>query len=251
MICNGAVAWSAGQLGKDLGRNRQIAAAAVLVAAIAAPRAQAAVDVSSFSVTPSTTLAGGHPNLGIRVAFPEPTTGVKDITFHLPAGLSANSSAFAYCSRRQLVRYICPPKSRLGSLSVLAVVYGIELPFRTDLYNMRPVAGERVRIGAPVPTPEKVLAAELPIAERPEGGLGFAVTGLPQNVAGVTVRVSKVEIWLKGTVRRKIRKRWRRRAFLTNPAACIAATSVLELTTNDVPAALITKTSSFTPTGCS
>jgi hypothetical protein len=237
--------------GRKLAGTRQIALAALLVAAVAAPRAGAAVDVSSFSVTPSTTQAGGHPNLGIRVAFPEPTTGVKDISFHLPPGLTANPNAFEYCSRRRLVRYICPPKSRLGSLSVTAFVYGIALPFRTDLYNMRPAAGERVRIGAPVPTPEQVLAAELPITERPEGGLGFAVTGIPQDVGGITVRVSEVKVWLKGLVRRKIKRRLRRRAFLTNPATCVPATSSLELTPQDSPGTVLTRTSSFTPTGCS
>lgn len=229
---------------------RQIALAALLLVAVAAPDAEATVDVSSFTVTPSTTQAGGHPNLAIRVAFPVPTTGVKDIAFHLPPGLSANPSAFDYCSRRRLVRYSCPPKSKLGSLFVTAVVYGIELPFQSDLYNMRPAAGERVRIGAPVPTPEQVLAAELPITQRPDGGLGFAVTGLPQDFAGITVKVSEVKISLKGTVRRKIRKRWRRRAFFTNPTSCVPATSSLELTPQDAPGTVITRTSSFTPTGC-
>jgi hypothetical protein len=230
--------------------HRVTAVAALVAAAVAAPGAGAAVDVSSFTVTPSSTQAGGHPNLTIRVAFPEPTTGVKDISFHLPPGLRANPNAFAFCSTRRLVRYICPPKSRLGSLFVIAVVYGIELPYRADLYNMRPRAGDRVRIGTPVPSPQQVFAAELPLTERPGGGLGFAVTGLPQDFAGVTVKVSEVRIWLKGAVRRKIKRRMRRRAFLTNPATCVPATSVLELTSHDAPGTVITRTSSFTPTGC-
>lgn len=233
-----------------MGRIFQIALVAVTFAAIAAPRAHAAIDVSSFSVTPSTTEAGGHPNLVIGVAFPQPTTGVKDVSFHLPPGLNASSNAFAYCSRRQLVRYLCPPKSKLGSFFVAAVVYGIELPYTSDLYNMRPAAGERVRIGTPVPTPQQVLAAELPITERPEGGLGFAVTGLPQDVAGITVRVSQLKVSLKGTVRRRIKRRVRRRSFLTNPSSCAPATSVLELTSHDAPDTVVTRASSFTPTGC-
>jgi hypothetical protein len=223
----------------------------VLLVLVIAPRGEAAVDVSSFSVTPSTAAAGGHPNLAISVGFPEPTTGVKDIALHLPAGLTANPNAFAFCSRRLLLQYLCPPKSRLGSFSVAAVVYGIALPYRAELYNMRPALTERIRIGTPIATPQQVFAAELPIRERPsDKGLDVAVTGLPQDVAGITVRVTRVDLWLRGTVRRKIRKRWRRRAFLTNPTACVPATSVLELTTHDAPTAVITKTSSYTPTGC-
>jgi len=236
-----------------LSRKRAAAlAGAVLVACAAtATRGEAAVDVSSFAVTPSTAAAGGHPNLTIAVGFAEPASGVKDIALHLPAGLTANPSAFAYCSRGDLIRYSCPSKSRLGSLSVVAVAYGLELPFSATLYNMRPGPAERVRIGVPIPGPDQIFAVELPIKERPaDKGLDFTITGLPQNVAGVTVRVSELKIWLKGTVRRKVRKRWRRRAFLTNPSTCAPAASSLELTSYDPPGAVITTTSSFTPTGC-
>jgi hypothetical protein len=227
-------------------------AALLVVAAIAAPAGEAAVDVSGFSVAPSTTEAGGHPNLAFSVAFAEPTPGVKDIALHLPAGLTATPNAFAFCSRRRLVRYLCPSKSRLGSFTVVVVAYGTELPFRAELYNMRPGATERVRIGTPIPAPKQVLAGELPITERPaDRGLDVVVTGLPQEIpGGVSVRVVDVKLSLKGTVRRKVRKKWRTRAFLTNPTTCVPATSVLELTTFDVPPIAITKTSSYTPSGC-
>jgi hypothetical protein len=228
---------------------RAALATALILAAVAASGSEAAVNVSSFSVTPSTTQAAGHPNLAFTVAFPEPTSGVKDIALHLPAGLTANPNAFAFCSRSRLVRYVCPAKSRVGSFSVVAVAYGIELPFKADLYNMRPRSTERLRIGTPIPRPGG--AAELPITERPaDKGLDVVVSGLPQQPPGMTVRVSAVKLSLKGTVRRKIRKKWRRRAFLTNPTTCVPATSVLELTTHDAPPAVITKTSSYTPTGC-
>src|SRR5262249_6689134 len=67
------------EFGRELARIRQIVLVAVAFAAITSPHASAAIDVSSFSVTPSTTQAGGHPNLVIGVAFPQPTTGVKDV----------------------------------------------------------------------------------------------------------------------------------------------------------------------------
>src|SRR5207244_3628259 len=100
-----------------------LAGAVLATCALVAPRGEAAVDVSSFAVTPSTTVAGAHPNLTIAVKFAEPASGVKDLALHLPRGLTANPSAFAYCSRDDLIRYFCPPKSRLGYFSVVAVVY--------------------------------------------------------------------------------------------------------------------------------
>ena len=227
-------------------------ATAVLVAcAMVAARGEAAVDVSSFAVTPSTTAASGHPNLTIAVKFALPASGVKDIALHLPAGLAANPSAFAYCSRGDLIGYLCPATSRLGSFTVVAVAYGLEFPFSANLYNMRPRPTERVLVGVPIPTLKQVFAVALPIRERPtDHGLDFSVTGLPEDVAGVTVRVSELRISIKGTVRRKVRKRWRRRSFLTNPSACVPALSSLELTWYDPPGATLTTTSSFTPTGC-
>src|SRR6185436_16110966 len=85
------------------GRRFAMLATAVLLAyALVATRGEAAVDVSSFAVTPSTTAASGHPNLTIAVRFAQPASGVKDLAVHLPAGLTANTSAFAYCSRADL-----------------------------------------------------------------------------------------------------------------------------------------------------
>jgi hypothetical protein len=233
------------------GRAGLLAFAIVALSAIWPLRSAAAVDVSSFAVTPSTTVAGGHPNVTVDVRFAEPASGVKDIALHLPGGLTANPNAFAYCSRARLLLYDCPSKSRLGYFTVVAVSYGLELPFRVTLYNMRPRATERIRIGVPIPTPQQIFAAELPIKQRPtDNGLDLSVTGLPQNVAGITVHVSELRLWLRGTVRRKIGRRLRRRAFLTNPATCVPATSSLELTLYEPPAAVISRSSSFTPTGC-
>jgi hypothetical protein len=228
-----------------------LATAVLLAYAPVATRGEAAVDVSSFAVTPSTTAASGHPNLTIAVRFAQPASGVKDLAVHLPAGLTANPRAFAYCSRADLIRYLCAANSRLGSITVVAVAYGLEFPFSANLYNLRPRPTERVRVGVPIPTLKQVFAVELPIRERPaDHGLDFTVSGLPQEVAGVTVRVSELSISIRGTLRRKVRKHWRRRAFLTNPSACVPALSSLDLTWYDPPGAMVTTTSSFTPTGC-
>jgi hypothetical protein len=94
------------------------------------------------------------------------------------------------------------------------------------------------------------LAAEVPVTERPaDKGLDMAFTGLPTEVGGIPVRLKQFGFSIKGVSRTRIKKRIRKRAFLTNPTSCTAATSVVDVTLPDVAASL-TASSSFTPSGC-
>jgi len=112
---------------------------------------------------------------------------------------------------------------------------------------------ERLRLGVPI-VPSYTgtgVAAELPVTVRPgDGGLDMAIAGLPSEVGGIPVRLEKIGFSLKGTARTRIKKRFRTRAFLTNPRSCTAATSVVDITLNDGAATILTASSSFTPSGC-
>ena len=226
-------------------------AATLLIATFAgAGSAAAAVTVASFSATPSTTQAGGHPNLSLATAFSEPTT-LSGVALHLPAGLSAQPGAVPFCPRKRLRANFCPRATRVGSITVTAVLYGIELPVTKDIYNVRTRAGERLRFGVSI-LPSytgRGITAELPLDERPlDKGLDVAVAGLPSQVAGIEVRIKEVRLFIKGISRTRIKKRIRKRAFLTNPATCTPATTSLDVTLHDATA--LNATSSFTPTGC-
>ena len=66
-----------------------ILATAILTTALgSAESASATATVSRFSVSPSTSQAGGHPRLRVSIVFSEPT-GVSAVALHLPAGLTA------------------------------------------------------------------------------------------------------------------------------------------------------------------
>jgi hypothetical protein len=228
-------------------------AIALAVAVLVPASARATVAISQFAVTPSTTQAGGHPNLAVSFALAEPSTGVRDLADHLPAGLSAGSQAIPYCTHRRLVRNLCPAKSKAGSLTVTVVAYGIEFHVGRDIFNVRPLAAEPLRLGVPIigSYSRPGIAAELPAARRSsDGGLDLQVKGLPTEFAGYPVRLKGVTVKLKGVARLRVRKRIRKAPFLTNPATCTPATSVLEITSDDSPAAPVTGTSSFVPTGC-
>src|SRR5215213_9028691 len=92
---------------------------ALLAALIMASPADAAISVPTFSATPSTTVAGAHPNLTVTTDFSY--TGdddVRDVTVSLPAGLLGNPSAAPHCTSAQLASNSCPAASTVGTVSV-------------------------------------------------------------------------------------------------------------------------------------
>jgi hypothetical protein len=229
------------------------ALAVLLSAVVGAGSATAAPDVSHFSVTPSTTQAGAHPNLQVSISFGPSSSGVRDFGLHLPAGLTANPTAIPFCPRKRLLAGLCSAKSKAGSITAVGEAFGFELEVTRAIYNVRPTASEHLRLAIPIfgTFSRPGLAAELPVMKRPaDKGLDMAVTGLPQEVNGFTIRIKRVSFRIRGTVRARVRKRLRTRAFLTNPGTCTPATSVLDLTSHEVPPVTIRKTSAFTPTGC-
>jgi hypothetical protein len=213
--------------------------------------AQAALEVSGFALTPSSTQAGGHPDVRVAISFARPETGIKDIALHLPAGLRLNARAAPFCKRKRLLADLCARRTRVGSLTAVGEVFGLELSVTRRIYNVAPTAGEPVRLGVPIygTFSRPGFAAELPLTMRPDGGLDMRISGLPRDVNGISVGISEIRFSLRGIVRVRVRKRVRSHAFVTAPAACVPATTVLELSSHDEPAP-VTLASSFTPTGC-
>ena len=230
-----------------------IFAAALLVTGFATvDSAQATATIAQFSVAPSTTLAGGHPNLRVSTTFTEPT-GVKDIALHLPPGLTANPAAIPFCARKRLLADLCSPSDKAGSIMIVAVAYGFDFPITRDIYNVRPMPGERLRLGVPIlgSYSHPGIAAELPVDQRPvDGGLDMAVTGLPDQIGSIPIRMRELGLSLKGVPRKRLKRKIRRRPFLTNPLSCTSATSVLNVTLHDPAATALRASSVFTPSGC-
>src|SRR4051794_17241646 len=74
-----------------------LAGASVLLA-FASP-AYADLGISSFSVTPSSTQAAGHPDVTIDTVFSGVSDNLRSLALHLPAGLVGNPNAAAKCSQ--------------------------------------------------------------------------------------------------------------------------------------------------------
>jgi hypothetical protein len=232
-----------------------VAAAAALTAVLAlASPAVAALDVSAFSVIPSTTRAGDHPTLNVSVAFNPPTADVKAIALHLPAGLTANARAAPFCRSRRLVADLCSLEAKVGSVSLAGVALGFEAEAVRNIYNVKPVGTEALRLGVPVfgTVSRGGVALTLPVSRRPQdNGLDIAVAGPPREVAGYSIAIKSVSFRIKGTIRKRTKRgSVRRRAFLTNPRSCGPATSTLDVLAYQGPPAAVTRTAAFTLTGC-
>jgi hypothetical protein len=229
-----------------------VSIAAIATSLFCATSAGAAVGISRFAVTPSTTQVGGHPTLDLSVAFDPPTSEVKNIVLHLPAGLSANSRAAPPCRSELLLSDLCPLSTKVGTVSLVGEALGFQAEARRNIYNLRLTGAEQLLLGVPIfgSFSRGGIALTLPVTRRADGGLDVAVAGPPREVAGYAIRLKQVGFRISGTVRRKRGKRVRRRALLTNPRTCGPASTALEITTYDVPPATFTQTSAFTITGC-
>jgi hypothetical protein len=235
---------------------RGFRAAVVMVAAAtgllaAASPVDATPQMSAFSLTPSTTQAGGHPNVTVFASFPTPTA-VTRVELHLPAGLSADGRVAPFCSERRLRADLCSPKSKLGSIALHGEVSGLDVEVTKKIFNLKPIGAERLRLGVPLfgslTKPGAAILA--PVTFRPnDNGLDVA-TDLPIEVLGHSITVKDVAVRLSGLVRTRIKGRVRRRPFLTNPSLCLPAQTVMEVTSPEDPRAKTTATSAFTPTGC-
>jgi hypothetical protein len=225
---------------------------ALIVLLLATP-VQAAISVSAFSMTPSTTKAGGHPDLKVSESFNPPTADIKEIALHLPGGLTANARAAPFCSRRYLVHDLCPLETKVGEVGLVGVALGLEAEVARNIYNLRPRGPERLRLGVSLfgSVSRGGAALVLPVTERPEDhGLDLALAGPPREVSGYSIGIKEVTFRLKGSVRARIKGRLRRRAFLTNPASCGPASTTLDVVAYEGPPPRLTQVSTFTVTGC-
>jgi hypothetical protein len=113
-----------------------LALAAGLLTALASPAL--ASEVTSLSVSPSTTQAGGHPDVTIRAAFTygnyatgERQGDARRIATHLPTGVIGNPHAIPTCSLLAFSLGECPPDSQVGVAGANPLFFAI-----APLYNM-------------------------------------------------------------------------------------------------------------------
>jgi hypothetical protein len=119
-----------------------LAVLAMAVALVAPGNAGAAEGIKDFSMVPSETQAGGHPNVTLHVEMlqrinpPSKTPcfcdDVKTITFHLPTGFIGNPHSQAICTLTEFNLANCPITSQIGTIALT----GFGSAIYTPLYNL-------------------------------------------------------------------------------------------------------------------
>lgn len=100
--------------------------------------------INAFSSQPSTTQAGGHPDITTFFFYRERAEqnfsntcfcqDPENITMHLPAGVIGNPHAVPYCTAVELSTRLCPPDSQIGWTYTIVD----ETPFFSPIFNAEP-----------------------------------------------------------------------------------------------------------------
>ena len=162
------------------------AMAAVATALATAAPAGAALEVTEFSLTPSTTKAGANADVTIVTGFrayqalqPAPEQA-KALVFHLPPGLAGDPFATPQCTEARFRAADCPPASQVGEVAAEATALLLgTVPTATTaaggVFNLVPEGTEPARLGAVLqpatPGAEPLLVPTLIKARPGDGGL--------------------------------------------------------------------------------
>lgn len=235
-------------------RTLQAASAGLLASAAFAVPAQATISISSFSLTPSTTQAGGTttaagPNLNIAASFSTTNGDSPDnLLLSLAPGVLANPSVVPFCSVANFQADNCASSSQIGTGTVTGTApsFGTTLNLPATAYLIQPAGSEIADVGLIVTFFDYPVATQVgPVNVRnsPTVGINIPLNGLPNTIEGVPVQLSGINLTLSGAANGQ--------TFTRNPTSCSPAATSITVNSYGAPSTNQSASSSFTPTGCS
>jgi len=172
---------------------------ALTIGLAAADRAEAIAPIDGFNAEPSSTQAGGHPDILVQAQlgnkatqnYPENPDGTrcycqnpKTIKVSLPEGIIGDPHATPQCTAFEFSKQECPPESQVGIQTLLLyreVKDGGQW-FVTPLYNMEPRPGQPGLLGFSQPLVPAPIYQEVSSRTGSDFGLDATVKGLTQLV---------------------------------------------------------------------
>jgi hypothetical protein len=250
------------------GRSSLVAAVAATVLAAAASPASAVIEITGVSVTPSTTEAGGHPDLSIVTSFtgentqiggPGPANPVADspsiYSVHLGPGLIANPLAAPTCPLATFEADACPPETIVGTSlqRVLVLAVGREFDLPGFIYNLETTSpdqaallGVRTITSNPSPPPPTLTASLVPFAVTVSpADLGLDAVNL-EPLTAVSRTAGPIRITALGL---RLNARAVNGFFMSNPTACVPVSVSVSAISNAGDRASATVTP-YTPSDC-
>jgi hypothetical protein len=165
--------------------------AAGVLCAVLAGSAQADPEVTFWEAKPSSTQAGGHPDLQIHVAYGnrascEDCSDARDVIQQLPTGFIGSPAELPQCSLADFAIKKCPPDTQIGVFGLFNFCCGLgpyageENPVAlfSPLYNLPPHPNEAANIG--FVSPIISFTSQIGINSRTESDYGLEVSSLNQ-----------------------------------------------------------------------
>jgi hypothetical protein len=155
--------------------------------------AQARVPIYGFDTATSTTKAGGHPDVEIRVEVGTFATdgveecfcnAVRDITVHTPRGLIGVPGNIPECSASEFAGSACPTDSQIGVVAVrlFAPLNVGGAYFVQPLYNMEPRPGQLALLATLAPLLQTPIYTVVESRTESDYGLDFKTFGVPKLI---------------------------------------------------------------------
>lgn len=197
-------------MGRRIGGKLSLCAA-IVAAFTVVPATASAITVSGVTPVPANTQAGANSNLSLD--FNLSGGQLKDLVIHLPPGLVGNPLATTTCTEAELNANTCPAASRVGAIS--NTINGV-VPAAGQVFNVVPRAGEPARFGFVLSTGLGApIILQSPAALRPtDFGLDTILNEVPDNVMGIPITITRIELDLQGQVGSPPQ------GFLRNPTSC-------------------------------
>jgi hypothetical protein len=161
-----------------------LASMCALALAWAASPATASEGINSFSVTSSTSQAGGHPDLGMSFSLESPgePEAAQDVIVNTPEGLFGNPNATIQCTSVDFALTQCAPATQVGYAAIRAKYEGNPnyLLGTAPIFVLEPSEDEPALFAFVVPTLN--IPISIPVAVRTGGdyGLRFTVASITQ-----------------------------------------------------------------------
>jgi hypothetical protein len=217
---------------------------------VAPASASASISSVKVTVTPTTKVAGAHPNVTVDEVFTysDSTDSVKSTTLHFPPGLIGNPLATPLCSQSDFQADACSAATQVGTTSVTATVAGL-LPTTSagKIYNIVPTGNAPAELGIVVAplgglAGKIFLTSTISLRTATDFGIDSVVDNMPNSTSGFSTVINEVSLTLNGMVGSN--------AFMTNPTNCRVATTALDAVSYEALTTKASATNSFTPTDC-
>jgi hypothetical protein len=171
-----------------------VAACAVL-GALSAGRAAAQTTIESFEFEPSTTQAGGHPDLGISFAL-DASGGAETperVAIGGPPGVIILPTATYRCSSADFATNECSPGAQVGVVTVRGGDEGDReyLLGTAPVYLLQAASGQLALLAFTIPTVDKPVLVPVTL-KLDRAFIEMTLEGLPQSAPIASVRLS---IW--------------------------------------------------------